>query len=330
MALKVVEIHLAEDRCDDATEALKDLSLDHWRQPGGRFDCIVSCVVVSEHTGTALDRLHERLTNRSEFLVLVRPLDAVLPRPLAMRSGHRSPPDSAAAVSREEVYAGIAYTARLDGTYVALVLTASIVAAIGLTRDNTAAVIGAMVVAPLLGPTMAVALGLVLGDIPLIRRSLTTSAVGLGLALVSSVALGLALDPDPNIRELSSRTVVSVWDIVLALAAGCAGALSYTSGVPGYLTGVMVSVALLPPAVASGILATSASSQGALSALLLAGSNVTALTLSAMLTFIWRGMRPRNWWQEARAQRTARVGVLIFAVLLVALAVLIVASGQLG
>ena len=208
----------------------------------------------------------------------------------------------------------------------AFFLLASVVAGIGLSRDNTAAVIGAMVVAPLLGPNMALALGTVLGDGPLIRRALITNSLGLALAFASAAVLGLALDADPSTPELASRTRVAVWDLLLPLAAGCAGALSYTTGVPTYLTGVMVAVALLPPAVASGLLLAAGELGGAWAALLLAGGNLTALTLAAMLTFMLRGMRPRNWWQEERARRSAQLGVAIFVALFVALAVLIAAS----
>jgi uncharacterized hydrophobic protein (TIGR00341 family) len=238
----------------------------------------------------------------------------------------RSHVRSAAAVSREEVYSGIADTAQLNQAYIALVILASVVAAIGLSRDNTAAVIGAMVVAPLLGPNMALALGMVLGDGPLVRRSLVTNAVGVVVAFAAAALLGLLLDADPSTPELASRTHVAVSDLVLAFAAGCAGALSYTTGVPTYLTGVMVAVALLPPAVASGLLLSQGQPMGAAAALLLASSNATALTLAAMLTFSWRGMRPRNWWQQENARRSAQRGIAIFLLLFVVLAVLIVAS----
>lgn len=216
------------------------------------------------------------------------------------------------------MYASIAGTAQLNSAYMSLVVLASVVAGIGLSRDNTAAVIGAMVVAPLLGPNMALAIGMVLGDRPLIRRALTTNGVGLVLAFASATVLGLALDADAATPEIASRTHVAVCDLLLALAAGCAGALSYTTGAPTYLTGVMVAVALLPPTVASGLLLAGGQWVDASAAVLLAGSNITALTLAAMLTFLWRGMRPRNWWQEDRARRSARLGVAIFVVLFVA------------
>jgi uncharacterized hydrophobic protein (TIGR00341 family) len=327
LALRIVEAHVPADLSDEAREVLGEFSQESWIQPGGRFGATVCAVLGAQRTGEALDRLHERIADRGGLLVLVQPLDGVLPRPHAgPESEARADPRSAAAVSREEVYASIADTAQFDRVYVAMVVLASLVAGIGLARDNTAAVIGAMVVAPLLGPNMALALGMVLADRALIRRALTTNAAGVTICFAAATALGLVLDADPATPELASRTQVGISDLVLALAAGCAGALSYTTGLPTYLTGVMVAVALLPPAVASGLLLAQGSLAGAFAALLLAGGNVTALTLSAMLTFLWRGMRPRNWWQEERARRSARQGIGIFIALLAVLAGLILIS----
>jgi len=327
VALRKLEAHVPPDLCDEAREILLAFGQECWSEKGGRFGAVVSVVIGAQSTGEAMDQLHKRLADRGGILVLVHSLDGVLPRPLAssMREA-RSHVRSAAAVSREEVYSGIADTAQLNQAYIALVILASVVAAIGLSRDNTAAVIGAMVVAPLLGPNMALALGMVLGDGPLVRRSLVTNAVGVVVAFAAAALLGLLLDADPSTPELASRTHVAVSDLVLAFAAGCAGALSYTTGVPTYLTGVMVAVALLPPAVASGLLLSQGQPMGAAAALLLASSNVTALTLAAMLTFSWRGMRPRNWWQQENARRSAQRGIAIFLLLFVVLAVLIVAS----
>jgi len=327
----MIEAHVPPDLSDEALGLLRALSHETWKQDGGRFGAIVCAVVGAERTGQALDQLHGALADQGGLFVLVHPLDGVLPRPLAQSGQARADARSAAAVSREEVYANIADTAHASGVYVSLVVLSAVVAGIGLSRDNTAAVIGAMVVAPLLGPNMALALGMVLGDGTLVRRALVANAVGLTLGFASAALLGLALEVDPTAPELASRTRVAVWDLLLALCAGAAGALSYTTGVATYLTGVMVAVALLPPAVASGMLFSQGQFGGAAAALLLAASNVTALTLAAMLTFLWRGMRPRNWWQEDRARRSARWGVVIFLALFAVLAILIVvADGDFG
>jgi uncharacterized hydrophobic protein (TIGR00341 family) len=325
LALRIIEAHVSPALRDDAEEILRESGHETWTEDGGRYGVVVRAVIGAGRTGEAMDRLHERLAQQAELLVLVQPLDGVLPRPLATRvEDARARARSAAAVSREEVYANVSDTARLSRTYLALVVLAAVVAGIGLARDNTAAVIGAMVVAPLLGPNMALALGMVLGDRALVRRALVTNAAGLAVGFGAAGLLGLALQADPATPELASRTRVEVWDLLLALAAGCAGALSYTTGVPTYLTGVMVSVALLPPAVASGILLAGGEPRGAVAAMLLAVANVTALTLASMLTFLARGLRPRNWWQEENARRSARVGIGIFLALFVVMAVLIV------
>ena len=252
----------------------------------------------------------------------------MIPRPAAIDHPGRAERVRSAAVSREEVYANIADGAKLHRHYLTLVVLAAIVAGVGLTNDNTAAVIGAMVVAPLLGPNMAIALGIVLGDLALVRRALVTTGAGFALTLIFAVFLGLALGADPTTPELASRTQVGIWDVALALAAGCAGALAFTSGAPTYLTGVMVAVALLPPTVACGMLLSSGNWAGAANALLLAASNVTAVTLAAILTFAWRGMRPRNWWLAERARSSARNGIVTFVGLLVLLAGIIYLAGR--
>ncbi len=324
MALRLIEAHVTPETSDDAQEILHEAGHETWVVEGGRYGAVVCSVIGAGSTGEVMDALHEQLASRGSLLVLVQPLEGVLPRPLATTPNDaRDNARSAAAVSREEVYANIADTAQLSRAYLALVILASVVAAIGLAQDNTAAVIGAMVVAPLLGPNMALALGMVLGDGPLVRSALKTNAVGVALAFCFAALFGLALDADPTTPELASRTRVAIWDLVLAFAAGCAGALSYTTGVPSYLTGVMVAVALLPPTVAGGILFATGEFGSAMAALLLAASNVTALTLASMLTLLWRGMRPRNWWQEDRARRSAQRGVAIFVTLFLVLASLI-------
>lgn len=329
MALKMIEAHVSEELAGEARDTLDGLGAQTWLEDGGRFGKVVRAVLGSDRSGGALDALHERIAHRGGLMVLVEPLDAVLPRPVATRSPNRQDElRSAAAVSREEIYASIAGGAKVHRDYLSLVLLAAIVAAIGLTHDNTAAVIGAMVVAPLLGPNMAIALGLVLGDLPLVRRALTAAGVGFALTLAASLVLGILLDVDPSIPELASRTRVGIWDLVLALAAGCAGALAFTTGAPTYLTGVMVAVALLPPTVASGMLAAAGEWRDAGAAMLLAVGNVTAVTLAAILTFGWRGLRPRNWWQADRARSSARLGTRIFVGLLIALAAIIYFAGQ--
>src|SRR5665811_313348 len=112
-----------------------------------------------------------------------------------------------------------------------------------------------MVIAPLLGPNIALSLASTLGDLHLAKRSLKAVGVGVATAAVLSVLLGVALRVDPSAPQLAARTQAGLGDIALALAAGAAGSLAFTSGVSAVVVGVMVAVALLPPLVVAGLLA---------------------------------------------------------------------------
>ena len=74
------------------------------------------------------------------------------------------------------------------------------------------------------------------------------SAIGL------SAALARVWPWDPSSTELMLRTDVGLAAVALALASGAAAALSLTTGLSSVLVGVMVSVALLPPAAALGLM----------------------------------------------------------------------------
>ena len=74
-----------------------------------------------------------------------------------------------------------------------------------------------MVIAPLLGPNMALALSTALGDLPLLRRAILTAMAGIGTAMALLVIVGVLVHVDPALSEMVSRT----GDIMLALASGC-------------------------------------------------------------------------------------------------------------
>jgi uncharacterized hydrophobic protein (TIGR00341 family) len=332
MALRLVEAFLPGDGAEEAAEILRGAasSVDHvWIEPLEGRAALVRAVVGSSRTGSAMDALHDRFSGVAGFRVLVLPLDAVFPRPRAAgEHDERGEIVSAAAVSREEVYAKVSDGAETNTTYLAMTVLATTVAAIGLAKSNEAAVIGAMVVAPLLGPNMGLALGLTLADATLIRSAIKSNLAGFLLAFCTAALLGLGLEVDPSAPEIASRTGLGVSDLLLAFASGCAGTLAYTSGAPSYLIGVMVAVAILPPTVAGALLLGDGHPVDALRALLLVLANVAAVNLAGMVTFVLNGMRPRTWWSAERAKRSVRVGVLIWTALLAVLALAIVLSAR--
>lgn len=192
-------------------------------------------------------------------------------------------------------------------------------ASIGLYYNSVAIIIGAMVIAPLLGPNMAIALATTLGDLPLLWRAFRTSLAGIGTVVVLSVVIGVLLQVDPAAPEVASRNTVAPGDVAVALASGAAGALAFTTGVSATLIGVMVAVALLPPLVTFGLLLGSghlALATGALSLFLM---NLICINLAGVTTFLVQGIRPATWWEKDRAAKATRIAIVLWAVLLAAL-----------
>jgi len=329
MALRLLEAYVPKELAESTADALREAAAEEvWTWERGPLGAVVSAVIGAGRTGAAIDLLYERFAQVDDFRAIVLPLDAMLPRPPASASREeRTSARSAAAVSREEIYASVSDGAKLDTTYLLLTVLATVVAAVGLVHNNTAAVIGAMVVAPLLGPNMALALGLTLGDNELVRGAVRTALAGLGAALATAFVMGVVLQPDPSVPEIAARTRPALTDMLLALAAGCAGTLAYATGASTYLVGVMVAVALLPPTVVCGLLLGEVLLVEASRAFLLTLANVAAILLSAMATFRWKGLQPRNWWEAQRAERSASRGLRMTVVLFVVLGAAIVAAG---
>lgn len=151
-------------------------------------------------------------------------------------------------------------------------------------------------------------------------------AAGVATAAALSLLLGAVLGVDPSAPEIVARTRVDGGDIALALAAGTAGSLAFTSGVPAVVVGVMVAVALLPPLVASGLLAGAGFWIAAVGALMLTLTNVTCINLAAVATFLVQQVRPRTWWEAKRAKRATRLAVTAWVVMLAALAALMLSD----
>ena len=180
-----------------------------------------------------------------------------------------------------------------------------------------------MMIAPLLGPNLALSLGAALGDLALIGRALRAGALGLGVTFVLSFVLGIVFEPDLDSAELISRTRVAPADLALALASGAAAALSMTTGLSSALVGVMVAVALMPPAVVVGFAAGAGAPGLAGGALLLLAVNVVCINVASQLVLVWKGVRPRTWLEQRKAGSSVRTNLALWGVILLLLVLLL-------
>lgn len=245
-----------------------------------------------------LDTLQNVLGAHSSARIVVLPIEAHLPKP----NDEEKQKDDSASTARESLYQEVEKGARIDSNFFILVMLSTVVAAIGLVEDNIAVVIGAMVIAPLLGPNLALSLGTALGDADLIRKSIKSLTLGILVAIGTSVFIGLFWPGDLKSYELMTRTDAHLDSIALALASGAAATLSLTTGLSGILVGVMVAVALLPPAVTLGMMLGNGNMQLAIGAGLLLAINIVCINLASKLVFFFKGVRPRTWLEKEKAK----------------------------
>jgi uncharacterized hydrophobic protein (TIGR00341 family) len=140
--------------------------------------------------------------------------------------------------------------------------------------------------------------------------------------------LGLFLTVDPGMQEIHSRTMVSYADIALALASGVAGALSFTSGLPSAMIGVMVAVALIPPLVVFGLLLGGGFADQSLGALLLLAINMICVNIAGVSTFLLKGLQPVYWWEASKAKKATRYAIILWISLLLTLVLLFFISAK--
>ena len=282
---------------------------------------VIRILVKPEQRQIIMDGLQEILVTSPIARVVVIPVEATLPREEEPEKEQEK--ISSAEITREELYDSIGKNARLNRTYLLLIFLSTVVVAIGLLKDNVAVVIGAMVIAPLLGPNLAMALGTALGDTELMWKSFKTGLAGMSLALALSILIGIFWPLNVESRELLARTYVGLDSAVLALASGAAAVLSLTSGIPSILVGVMVAVALLPPTATLGLMLGAGQIKLAYGAAFLLAVNIVAVNLSAKLGFLIQGIKPRTWLEKKKAKQSMTSYIIIWVITLATLLLVI-------
>lgn len=354
MALRLVEVRLPADAEEEYLSVLEGHSpRQAWREPGAgmgtgdegeelellRFNIVLE----AEQAEPLLDDLEKSFSSRDGFRMLLLPVEASIPRPepdeeeeeggtetaspAVEEEDAEEDEGSAHRVSREELYEDLSDGASLTPVYVAMIALSAVVCAFGLLTGDVAVIIGAMVIAPLLGPLTSIALATTLADGELALRSVRTAAVGLVTAFALSVVMGVVFPVDPELPQIAYRSQVGLANIGLALAAGAAGTLAFTGGVAEAVIGVMVAVALVPPLVTAGLLVGGGYIGQALGATVLTFTNLIGVNLAGVGTFIFQGVRPNRWWEARRAKRATAWALAIWTLMLLVLVAVILWGG---
>lgn len=204
-----------------------------------------------------------------------------------------------------------------------LVVLSTMIAAFGLLADSVAVVIGAMLVAPLMGPILGVAVSVVLtASRQLVRSGRTVLGGAAGVIVVGWFISFLASGPitDANLPgEVLGRTGPGLLDLGIAVSAGlAAGYLTVDRKAAAGAAGVAIAVALVPPLAVVGICLEVGAWSLALGALLLFSTNLVAIVLSAAAVIVVMQVLPRGFLRVRFRQLRAGFAAVLAGVVAVA------------
>jgi uncharacterized hydrophobic protein (TIGR00271 family) len=260
-----LRIVVPTEKCDDVLELLLGdpavTNIIHLpgaaREPRGD---VVLCDVAREEGSAVIHELRRRGIDEAGSIA-VEDVDASLSRAavLAEKAATGAPAD---AVVWEEVASRTSESAELSFSFVAFMVLATMIAAVGILTDSQILIIGAMVVGPEFGPLAGFCVALVQRRLDLARRSLAALLVGFPVAIAGALTLTLVLRG----AEVAADELTTVdrpatlfishpnwFSVVVALLAGVAGTLSLTAAKSGALIGVLISVTTIPAAANVGV-----------------------------------------------------------------------------
>jgi uncharacterized hydrophobic protein (TIGR00271 family) len=273
------------------------------RKPEGD---VILCDVAREDASQVIADMRE-LGIAQRGSIAVEQIDSVV-SDAAAEAERAAPGLPSDAVVWEEVEARTSEDTELSISFLAFMVIAMQIAAVGVVLDQPVLIVGAMVVGPEFGPLAALAVALVELRAGLARRSLAALAAGFPAGILAAIGTTLALqaiglfpasfstNDHPLTRFVSSPDALSAF---VALVAAAAGVLSLTSAKSGALIGVLISVTTIPAASAIGVAAAYGNWEEAAGAAAQLGINLSAIMLAAVATLLLQ----RRWYVSRRRRR---------------------------
>ncbi len=216
---------------------------------------------------------------------------------------------------------------RLRVDLVAMTALATLIALAGLLLNNVVIIIGGMLIPPMLGPVNAIAVNGNLGKPKKLLTSQFTVLVLIVLVVVLSalatfVAQQFISVPISN-EQIAIRSQVSILDVFIALVIGVSAGLAFRVALPENLLGVVISVALVPPATVAGIELANLNEIAFFGALILTLVYLFGLEFGCTLMLRIMGVSPSGYYKKGEARRRSTYSIILLATLLAALAIIV-------
>jgi len=326
--MRLVQVLIPEGTRSAALDALDSQGIDYavFDEVGrGDFEAMVQFPVPPSGVEPVMDELIAAGIREDAYMIVL-PTETVVSQRLSALA-ERFP---GLRISREELYARAEDLSPANSTFFAFLILSTVIATTGLLLDSAATIIGAMVVAPLMGPAVSASVGTILDDPVMTRRGLKLQVVGLLAAIVTAAVMGwflqqtVLIPPGLDIRtipQVAERTSPNFLSLFLALGSGIAGSLSIMRGSGSTLVGVAIAVALVPPAATSGLGIAFGLTGVAIAGAVLVVVNLLAINVSALILFWIAGFKPLDAgsFEGIRASIVSRIVVFAVAIALLSI-----------
>jgi len=327
--VRLVQITIPTGKRETVTRALDDEEIDYIvtdETSGREYAAVAYVPLPTNAVEPVLDTLRAAGIDESTYTVVLD-AETVVSDDFDELEERFAEEENGDRIAREELVAAAEDLVLSTPVYLVMTVVSAVIATAGLLLNSPAVIVGSMVIAPLIGPAMAASVGTVVVDDELFAKGVKMQAVGVLVSVASAAVFAwlvrtVHLIPPftdvTAIPQVRSRLYPDFLSLVVALGAGVAGSLSLTAGVSSALVGVMIAVALIPPAATVGIGIAWGKPVVSLGSGVLVLVNLLSINLAALVVLRYSGYRPTNWFQleEARGATVRRVGVLVVAIVM--------------
>lgn len=264
----------------------------------------------------------EKVASQADIPVLVikRPLSRTVTIVRKVWEGVTGRAPRLTEAEKIDTYREIRRNARPDIDFYTMMALSTAIATLGLLLDSAAVVIGAMLVAPLMAAIIPLGLGVVQGDMRLLRLAIGSTLRGVLIALAIALAIGVIVPGDSVTAEMASRASPSLLDLGVALASGAAAAYALSrKDMSASLPGVAIAVALVPPLAVMGLSLSQGQWRIAAGSSLLFATNLVAIAAMGGFVFLLLGFQPEPDRRERMLVFTRMWQVLIILLLIISL-----------
>jgi uncharacterized hydrophobic protein (TIGR00341 family) len=327
--VRLVQVSVPAGKREAVLDVLDEEGIDYVvseETSGREYTAVVWFPLPAAAVEPVLESLREAGVERTAYTVVVD-AETVISRRFEELTERYEEDGDGDRIAREELVARASDLAPARSTFLVMTVLSAVVATAGLLLDSPAVVVGSMVIAPLVGPAMAAAVGTVVDDAEMYGKGFRQQLAGGVVAVLAAAAFAFVLratnvvplTPEEVfvVAEIRERLAPDFLSLAVALAAGVAGALSLSSGVSTALVGVMIAAALVPPTAVVGIGVAWGRPTAVLGSAVLVVVNFVSINFAALAVLWVQNYRPTHLFRadEARAATVKRIAVLGGAIL---------------